>query len=473
MCDTCKHSAGADAPAGIPNKFQSLIESPEVLPYTAQEREEKTINLTEEDFVSKVLPAIQSAAESHVKARRASVEEKQSMVRDTEHDCRHSVEAVVEALNDPHFRKQRNFGPSKEQLREKVYTALERNEPIELVALMFTRKNINPLKRGPGDESTIDLAELVSLIHLNSFASLITTFHPYGARFTILSEGMRFKQAFHLREEVVRTYQRRMRNWIYRLGLANLRFVDYEDFLDAALTSDQKVHRDRSYRIALDLYENEIGRHLHAEDMASTMQHAIAVDPVKDQWNARNNFVPLWDSIKHSIPYSFLESAAAQRGLSYEVFYKLMFGSLMHVHADADTENLRTRILRESWDAAIEHNARIKGDADAGIDVAVLIGPSTIRTTINPKPASQYLGIHAVRETVSRVQPWHGTPYLTLDGLGKVRTTILTKLEIESMGGIPMEARTDDGPICFYASPDAAIQVAKNEVPTFNMSTKH
>jgi len=63
---------------------------------------------------------------------------------------------------------------------------------------MFTRKNICPLKRGLGNESTVDLAEIASLIHLNNFASLIASFYPYGCRFIILSEGLRFLRAFNL-----------------------------------------------------------------------------------------------------------------------------------------------------------------------------------------------------------------------------------------------------------------------------------
>ncbi len=385
---------------------------------------------------------------------------------------RHLIDTVVEALNDPHFRKQRNFGPSRESLRQMVSTALSRREPIEFVALMFTRKNVNPLKRGPGDESTVDLAEIISLIHLNSFASLVAGLHPYGARFTILSEGTRFRKAFHLDAGMVHLYQTRMREWIARLELSHLRFLDYEEFLGGALGAHEQRERADSYAAALALYRDVIGKHLHVDDMEATVGNAIAADPIVDHGNVRNNFVPLWDSIKHSIPYPFLEEEARYRGVAYETLYKQVCSQLMESHDDPAIESLRVRILRASWDAAIEHNARIKGDADAGIDVAALVSPAAIRTTINPKPGSPHLGIHSVRETLSRVQPWHGTAYLQLDGSGKISATVLTKLEIENMGAVPVRVSSDGEGICFYASPAAAELLAHSSSPTFNMSTK-
>lgn len=76
MCKTCKHGSGADAPAGVDNKFQALIDSPEIKEYSAEERDARTVAISEEHFVTDILPAMQAAADSHVDSRLAAIEKK-------------------------------------------------------------------------------------------------------------------------------------------------------------------------------------------------------------------------------------------------------------------------------------------------------------------------------------------------------------------------------------------------------------
>ncbi len=75
MCNTCKHNAGASAPASA-NKFQTLIDSPDVQPYTSEERAAKTVEISEQQFVQTILPAIQVAADDHAQSRRDVIEQK-------------------------------------------------------------------------------------------------------------------------------------------------------------------------------------------------------------------------------------------------------------------------------------------------------------------------------------------------------------------------------------------------------------
>lgn len=76
MCKTCKQGAGAKAPAEIPNKFQALIDSPSTRPYDPEERAIKTVHISEEQFISKILPAVQAAATEHVESRIESIRRK-------------------------------------------------------------------------------------------------------------------------------------------------------------------------------------------------------------------------------------------------------------------------------------------------------------------------------------------------------------------------------------------------------------
>jgi pyoverdine/dityrosine biosynthesis protein Dit1 len=122
---------------------------------------------------------------------------------------------------------------------------------------MFTRKNICPLKRGLGDESTFDLAEIASLIHLNNFASLIASFYPHGCRFIILSEGLRFLKAFNLCYPYVRLYQKRLKDIVKKFNLNNLEIYDFEDFLFFHLSAKEIKQREENYQKAKEIYEKK------------------------------------------------------------------------------------------------------------------------------------------------------------------------------------------------------------------------
>ncbi len=451
-------------PREIPNTFQGLIDSPECALYTASVREAHALVIQEQYFASVVIPAFHEGARKHVEQRLRVLTAAEENVT-----C---IERTVAALSDSHFRKQRSFGPSKESIRGKVENAYAQKRPLEFVALMFTRKNICPLKRVPGDESQADAAELLSLIHLNSFATYVAEVYPFGATITLLSEGMRFKDAFEVPEHRIREYQRTLQRWMQEQNLSHLTLVEYEDFVTERLQPEQRVIRNEQYEIAKKLYESLMVPLCTPDALNEALASACVCDPVYDPRNARNNFVPLWDSIKHSIPYPQIEEYAKAEGVEYESLYRRITSRLEVPRACSKDEQLRNYVITKSWHAAIEHNARIQGDVAAGVDVAALIGPSAFRLTINPKPHSPHLGIYSVRETTSRVQPWHGTAYLTCTTEGVVRATVLSRLEIESKGGVPVHIGSKNNPTFFYASPEVAEQLREEQHLSVSMNTR-
>jgi hypothetical protein len=448
--------------ASIPNKFQALIESEDAKYYLEQERIDKSVVISEKHLLSTLAPAIADGAMAHVSKREQAIRHKGST---------DLVGQVADALWDSHFRKQRNFGPTMEAIERKVRAAIADKEPITLIALMFTRKNVCALKRNGHDTATADMAEVLSLTHLNSFAELISRFYPYGVRYIILSEGQRFARAFELDYKSIDLYQHRLERWIDRLGLKHLEVIDYEKFLAMKLGHKQWENRVVGYEEALSLYHKLMESILDPNNLPFSIEKAIELDPVLDPRNPRNNFVPLWDSIKHSLPYPEIATVAKKLNVEYVELYREIFKDLEHTHADQTVEELRQHVIEKSWAAAIEHNSRVMGDVKAGVDVAVLVSKSAFRTTINPKPGSPNLGIYSVRETTSRVQPWHGTAYLRLDGEGRLLPTVLSKLEIESHGGVPVCVGSKENYPFFYAD-ERAVKAVKSKDPNFNMSTR-
>lgn len=454
-----------------PNKFQSLLSAPHVRMYSHNERMKKAVVIKTSYLLGTLLPSLKTAAVEYVANRSRAVRDK---VRKGITDITYPDEQtalITESLFDPHFRKQCRFGPSKQEVALKVTESLQAKKPIQLVGLMFTRKNICPLKRNGGDESIVDFAEILSFTHLNAFSALISEFHPYGVTYTVLSEGTRFMNAFQLCEPAVRLYQQRIHRWIEFLELDHMRLLDYEIFLSRHLSLEGQARRRSEYEKALELYQQLMLPIFDPCNMQQTLQQAIERDPVIDARNSRNNFVPLWDSIKNSLPYPELQKYARERGVEYDRLYRDFFADITARRTNNSEEKLRCQILETSWRAAMEHNARVMGDTKASLDVGALIDPHAFRTSINPKPGS-HLGIYAMRETTSRVQPWHGTAFIGNDGVGRLTSTVLSKLEIESAYGIPVYVdKLNESTFCYVN--DQIAELLRNEaLPVFNVSTR-
>lgn len=452
----------------IPNKLLKLISSSNIKLYSRQERHNLALIVNSKRIYKQLLPAILAAAEKHIITRTEAVVKRASKSPISENI---ETKRIVEALFDSHFRKQRHKGSSKEEVTKKIISISNSRKPINLVGLMFTRKNICPLRRCGGDESLTDLGEVVSLVHLNSLATLLDKFYPWGVRFTILSEGKRYSKAFDYKLEKAITYQNNLREWIKKLNLKYLSIYDYEDFLREKLSLRESKIRQNSYKRALKIYNDLMLTVLDPMSMEPTLRKAVILDPKNDPTNPENNFVPLWRSILNSLPYPALQKYAEDLGMEYDKIYLDMIKNLFSPRQNPKEESLRKQIINKSWNATIEHNAQELGDAETNIDVARLIGENALRTTINPKPGT-YLGIYTIRETTSCVQPWHGTGFLETDHSGRLVATVLSKLELESMLSIPIYINKDnDQPFC-YATRKAAGILINSEELVFNMSTR-
>lgn len=339
------------------------------------------------------------------------------------------INMTVTALFDVNFRKQKKFGPSVEEVRSKVSLAYKKRKPIILIGLMFTRKNTCPLKTGSFCEASLDLAEIISFFNLNAWCQLINHFYPFGCNYYILSEGRRFVEAFDLCLPLVRLYQKKLKDLVKNYNLSHLIIEDFEDFLERNLSGDLKISREFFYQKTIEVYKNIVKLDLRNFDQS--IKNIIINDPIKDDRNSENNFIPLWRSIIHSIPYFPLRQLANSFGVEYEFLYKDVFMAIFTgKNSKYPVKNeIKEYILLRSFDKAILHNSRVLADNMAKIFVEKFIDETAFRTSINPKPGD-HLGIYAIRETTSRVQPWHGKVMMYKSG-NKIRYTCLTRLEIE------------------------------------------
>jgi len=450
-----------------PNKFLRLICSPTSSLYSKQERHKSAVYLESSYIWKKLVPAISTGAKNHVLSRAVAA---------TQRALKYSPnptpqQLVVETLLDSHYRRQRNKGLDRNAIAKIVDAAYSEKKQLNLVGLMFTRKNICPLKRQGNCESQVDLAEIASLIHLNSFASLINKFYPWGVRYYILSEGKRYARTFDYTEAMAEEYQRNLQKVIDELDLGHISLIDYEDFLTDKLSAAELAKRRANYNVALKLYQERMLSIFNPDDFENSLRRAVELDPKDDPGNLEKNFVPVFRSILNSLPYPKLKAYADLQNSEYDQTYLEAFRLLFTPYKQASLKKLAKYILQKAWLATIEHNAQELADSMSAIKVENLIGNHTFRTTINPKSGSQ-LGIYTMKETTSRIQPWHGSCLLEVDGLGRLTPTILSKLELESKLYIPIYYKSDKlVPLC-YGTKEAVSVLTTTAEPSFNMSTR-
>jgi len=207
------------------------------------------------------------------------------------------------------------------------------------------------------------------------------------------------------------------------------------------------------------------------KDFFGTLKKAVEIDPIKDERNPRNNFVPLWDSIKNSLFYQNILEYAIKKGVDYSNAYRFFMRNLYKKNKDKEVEKIRQEILKISWEKAIEHSARVLGDNMSKIYPERFLSNNAFRTSINPK-IGDHLGILAIKETTNRVQPWHGKVFVYEKNQNKVNITVLTRLEIEGVkNGLPVFCNKKEE-VFFYTTSNIVKKLEKGEIINFDFSTR-
>jgi hypothetical protein len=450
------------------NKLLHLISSPSIKLYSSKERKSLACVVDAEKIYQKLLPAIAAGGEKHVEQRAEAIKKRAGKSTLTNQIV---INKMVEALFDSHFRKQKNKGPTKIEVADKLTQSYLNNSDINLVGLMFTRKNICPLRRGDGDESATDLAEIVSLAHLNNFVALLSKFYPFRSKFTILSEGKLLAKTFDYISEKSTNYQNNLRNWISLLDLKYLKIYDYYDLLQQQLSANELKLLQANYGEVLAKYQKLLLPMFDPSDMDKTINKTLINGTKSDKHNVENFFIPVWQSILNSLPYQFLEEYAICQGEDYDHTYLNMMRKIMFPINNKKEESFRQQILEKSWKAAIEYITQKAIINSNEYSPNKLISGVNFLTTINPKIGSQ-LGILSIRQTTSCVQPWHGTGFLYLDRSKRFTATALSKLELESNLAVPVYIDKVEGqPFC-YSTAEAINKLFDSNQITFNMATR-
>lgn len=447
------------------NSFLKLVYVSKDSMYSVEEIKERALKLDNEQIFCRLVSGLQLAAKEHVENRFKAIV-KRGIRKYGKSD---NFELLVEALCDSHFRRQKNKGCSPEEIKLIVRPGYVKKEKLNLIGLMFTRKNISPLKTHGHGEEFPDLAEIISLIHLNSFVELIKKFYPGEVNLIILSEGKRYSTVFGYSTDKSDSYIDNLRKYIHELGLNQLIVEDYEDFIQKHFPKKTQIQRKIQYQKVLSEFRSKMESVLNPNELEKSVERAISLDPRVGSDNPEGGFIPIWRSILCSLPYLKLKTYSKEHGIDFQQFFVSIIKTLHCVSQDPETEYLRNYVIRESWLAAIKYYVSNMVDSGFRDIPEKALGPNTLRTTVNPKNGKQ-LGIYTNRLITSITLPWHGTCFLDIDASNRISTTVLTRFELEIKKFTPVYI-VSEYPVCYVTDKvTKMLLVRKNLV--FNMSTR-
>ncbi|WP_445495353.1 L-tyrosine/L-tryptophan isonitrile synthase family protein [Photorhabdus sp. SF281] len=148
-------------------------------------------------------------------------------------------EVVSESLFDNYFFKIKKHYTPRNYIRDQVKKCLNKEEKIELLLPILSRKPFSPIKNRGG---LADLAEIQTIIRCAKLGHLTNNLSPTGCKFTILSDGLKYNRACGTPSHIVQEYQNSIIFWIKKLGVEDvINFQDYESWIEEYMPSNLNV----------------------------------------------------------------------------------------------------------------------------------------------------------------------------------------------------------------------------------------
>lgn len=361
------------------------------------------------------------------------------------------AEQIAEAFFDNRWYKIREENLPRPVLRDQVQESLERDEPLELVFPIFSRKPFSPLKnRGPYP----DLGELLSLARCTEAAQTVNSLSPTGCRLTLLADGLKYNRACRTPDDVVRTYQSALRAW--KSLIADDRVVciaNYEQWVSDRLPAGILAVRSPTYQRYVDELSALYGPRFDADTAADSLQAIAAADDVGRQLaftfrsivtsvNYHRLFSPhsppqggaqiprYWSDEMQRLYVYF--AASLHRSLRDLAMPREFFASFGYLGA-ADFRELFAALRRDAFAAAIRYVSISLTDRDLGVLRQIL--PRAIKLTIHGKPGELHFLSASHRDPNITAQ--HSTGGVAVDADG-AQLNLKYRLEREADDEIPV-----------------------------------
>ncbi|WP_445375805.1 L-tyrosine/L-tryptophan isonitrile synthase family protein [Photorhabdus tasmaniensis] len=190
-------------------------------------------------------------------------------------------EVVAESLFDNYFFKIKKDYTPRNYIRDQVKNCLNKEEKIELLLPILSRKPLSPIKnRG----SLADLAEIQTIIRCAKLGRLTNNLSPTGCKFTILSDGLKYNRACGTPSHIVQEYQNSIAFWIKKLGVEDvINFQNYENWIEENMLSNRYTQRDKMYKEHCDDLSTHYDKYFNHDDLMVSLQKINEKDDIGNQ----------------------------------------------------------------------------------------------------------------------------------------------------------------------------------------------
>lgn len=357
-------------------------------------------------------------------------------------------EHVAEALYDSEWFKPRAGHMPRPTLRDQITAIIQRNEPIELVFPIFSRKPFSPIKnRGLFP----DLAEIVCLARCIAAAQTVNTLCPTGCFLTLLADGFKYSRACRTPGSVVSSYQAGLSYWLSALTDDNVvRLVNYEQWVEGHLRTDLLPARDISYEHYCGRLREIFSSMFDPDDLNTSISRIEQHDDIGKQLA-----YTFW-SIVTSVHYHTLFGLTRKTSLlapylttDIQRLYINFIGSLRNTlpqftlateyfptighFSPTELRGLFAALRIEAWEAAIRYVSISLTDRD--LNVLREIAPNAIKLTIHGKPAE--INFRSAPHRSANMTAQHSTGGFTVSS-GRAGITFRYRLEREAENETPV-----------------------------------
>jgi hypothetical protein len=358
------------------------------------------------------------------------------------------AEHIAEAFYDNHWYKVREENMPRKVLRDQIRNAIARDEPLELIFPIFSRKPFSPLK----NRGTLpDLAEISSLAKCTEATQTVNALCPTGCRLTLLADGRKYNRACRTPDEVVTAYQSSLLAWKALIADDDIvRLVDYEQWLADNLRGETLAARSPLYARYCDQLT---GTYLGLFDPENPQASLRAIEETGDV--GRQLVFTFW-SIATSMNYQRLFSlsrgpgpipnycddeiqriyvnfiASLHRPLHELSAPKEFFPSIGYF-GPSDFCDLFAALRLDAFEAAIRYVSISLTDRD--LNVLRKICPDAIKLTIHGKPGELHFLPASHRDC--SITPQHSTGGIAMSS-GSATVDLKYRLEREANNEVPV-----------------------------------
>lgn len=272
---------------------------------------------------------------------------------------------------------------AKEEMMRKITESLENKTPLVLTFSFYPAKVLNPLKTFSEDGSEIDIGEVASILRLYEITKTISAIHPYGVKFVITQDGLKYHDVFGVPKSSAELYANRIREVI--------KFLNVGEYIETV--EETELYPDDYHEIRRD-----------------------TIEETRDLYNSGEpEILSMVKKLRSNVALSLaLKDTGADIGVLALVFNHCIPPELLR-DISPYAHELREEIGERSLQATFKYIGTYKAPYKCGVYTNHL--PGAIKCTVHPKEGQ--IGLYPVNNSAN-LFPHHGQGHMSFKGKSDV-----------------------------------------------------